>query len=1100
MTQRVQFEGTVHEFPDDFSSAEISTALSSVAPAQSTALPRGSAAPIAAEPAPPRNATGAPEYYPIGPNLAPPQDELSVHGVRDMTPGSLRDVQMGGPSMPLPTRGLQIGAQGVGRGLADIAGAPVDIAHLIVNTILHAADVGAHQAGIYRGTIGRLPPPVGGSDNISDVAGNVARSAGVEPIAEGDMSPTERMAFNMDRTGTAGLAAGTGLARAAVVRAANPVRTPGIAESLTRPYMENAPRAVATDTAAGVGSGAALSAERDLLPPDYQGPVSDIAAMLLGGLGGATAATAGRAPTAGVRAALRARPDKNIPLDPDTGFPTSVRSADMAARWVQNQTSGDPSSIAKTIGDNVNESILRGEPVPSVGLISGENGQGDIGLTALEKGARLRDPVKFQERDQELRNAAQDKVTGLRDESANPEAAKTLVQNDIADQRKAVQEPIAQARTDLSTEQAANADKVAQAEAAREADLVARAKAEAAQKQSLADAQEAEKKIGGEVAGRAGGQGPASERLDKAVVKDTMEPMAAQQRAKYQAIDPEGKVELDAQPLVDVVKQIRASVPRTVPASEVLPEAWLSKLEGLGAKEVPTGVLDAAGKPITKTEGGDVTFKELNDMRPFLADSIKGAESRGDYSYARNLRALKSHIDDEAANLSAEGNPAGERAADAAKYTKEEFAPRFKQGAGGELRSDIQADDKARTATPPTATAERFLKAGSGGKEVAADLNRILSGSKSEAEGKAAARDYVLADMSKVVGQDGKINPARLRAWIANREGMFSQMPDIKDEATKTLTDVINGRQASTQLQKDLESMVADRRAAAISSQKQINEIKANAKLSESQKQDQISALERTAADKEREIQDNAASLFLDHGPQQAAEKVFASNDPKKAMAQITAKVAKDPDAAAGWKRAVTEHVIDRVTNTNTALVGGQDGPVSIAKLQKFFNQNRDVLSQVYSPEEMNALQRAHKILEPLGNLSRQATVGSPTSENNAALMRVLEAGFKLHFGQLKGGGLMRSMKLALSSLPDSTADAQRLVDRMWLDPELAQHLLTRPVKEVATPAWNAKLNRLLAYDRGAQSEGDPDAEMRDAFAAAQKAHAEHRGIKLPGE
>ena len=41
-------------------------------------------------------------------------------------------------------------------------------------------------------------------------------------------------------------------------------------------------------------------------------------------------------------------------------------------------------------------------------------------------------------------------------------------------------------------------------------------------------------------------------------------------------------------------------------------------------------------------------------------------------------------------------------------------------------------------------------------------------------------------------------------------------------------------------------------------------------------------------------------------------------------------------------------------------------------------------------------------------------------------------------------------------------AAAKRLVSRMMFDPELASHLLTRDVRTVDTPAWNAKLAKML--------------------------------------
>jgi len=74
----------------------------------------------------------------------------------------------------------------------------------------------------------------------------------------------------------------------------------------------------------------------------------------------------------------------------------------------------------------------------------------------------------------------------------------------------------------------------------------------------------------------------------------------------------------------------------------------------------------------------------------------------------------------------------------------------------------------------------------------------------------------------------------------------------------------------------------------------------------------------------------------------------------------------------------------------------------------------------------------------------------------------VLEVGLKSTHGILKGGGVLRTLKVAASFGADDAAAANRLVTRMMSDPELAAHLLTREVKEVGTSAWNDKLARLL--------------------------------------
>jgi len=44
----------------------------------------------------------------------------------------------------------------------------------------------------------------------------------------------------------------------------------------------------------------------------------------------------------------------------------------------------------------------------------------------------------------------------------------------------------------------------------------------------------------------------------------------------------------------------------------------------------------------------------------------------------------------------------------------------------------------------------------------------------------------------------------------------------------------------------------------------------------------------------------------------------------------------------------------------------------------------------------------------------------------------------------------------------DTPQQVERLIARMQFDPELAQHLLTREVKQVDTPAWNVRLQALI--------------------------------------
>ena len=83
---------------------------------------------------------------------------------------------------------------------------------------------------------------------------------------------------------------------------------------------------------------------------------------------------------------------------------------------------------------------------------------------------------------------------------------------------------------------------------------------------------------------------------------------------------------------------------------------------------------------------------------------------------------------------------------------------------------------------------------------------------------------------------------------------------------------------------------------------------------------------------------------------------------------------------------------------------------------------------------------------------------------------RALEVGLKGMCGILKVGGMLRTLKIAMKGAGDGTSDVERLVARMWFDPELASHLLTRKTQEIGSPAWNSKLNKILIFTQMGRS------------------------------
>jgi hypothetical protein len=151
--------------------------------------------------------------------------------------------------------------------------------------------------------------------------------------------------------------------------------------------------------------------------------------------------------------------------------------------------------------------------------------------------------------------------------------------------------------------------------------------------------------------------------------------------------------------------------------------------------------------------------------------------------------------------------------------------------------------------------------------------------------------------------------------------------------------------------------------------------------------------------------------------------------------------------------------------------------------MEKMFQKHEKTLAKVYSPEEMNALRQAHKLMNAESKLDVRATAGSNTADKVFAAQnqsfeqgkRLLEAALSVRYGVLVGGGMIRKINMFLQTFPDRDKAIRDVLFEMQFNPELAKHLLTRPIKEIDTKPWNAKLNRLLAYATGAREAGEGD-------------------------
>jgi hypothetical protein len=338
-----------------------------------------------------------------------------------------------------PARPLAMGTQDVGKGLADVAGMPVDLLTGAANLGSSVISGASRLPGMIPGVpdvsfdMPQIEEPFMGADSISNMMSTLSEFVGFKPFEEEERSRGERQIGDINRFGTAALTSGAGLSAAAGAKFAPSAAAPKpqFGDALLRPYAQSPGRTLAGDIGAGVGSGLGIDQSQENFPDS---PIMDMLGVLVGGLGGSIAANVVRSPKDLALAVNSLRADPSIALDPDTLGSTSRRVAEHTARMAQGAAT-DPAKASARIGQRVEAARNAGEPAPTSGIASD-----DIGMVAMERGARGRDPVPFQESDQQLKDAAQDRVTGLRDPGANQSAATEFAQQrprDLADARDA---------------------------------------------------------------------------------------------------------------------------------------------------------------------------------------------------------------------------------------------------------------------------------------------------------------------------------------------------------------------------------------------------------------------------------------------------------------------------------------------------------------------------------------------------------------------------------------------------------------------------------------------------------------------------------------
>lgn len=755
MARLISFEGQQISVPDDANDAEVSAILGARnAPVQAPA-------PV------------TPGGVPVGPNGVPRVD-MNGPAPAPERPMSLLPSSVGGAA-----RDFRVGAEGAGAGLRDIVLAPFDLMAGAQNLVTGGVN---HVFGT------EIPQATPASQMAEKITAPFS-------IPEKEMSGSEKLFSNVNRFGTQGIVGAGALAQRAPAIAAQVERSPTyggrVLDAVARPYKDAPARTALGDSVAGAGAGVAVTAANQALPEQPTTPMGQMlksTAQFFAPLAGAVGASGLQAAAEGLGGLIRniaqrsfTSAPKEIPLNPATKAPYSHSDVDAAAAQLQSRTTGEPQVLAQDIRENASELTNPMRPgevpvepsqLPTTGLLSR-----DPGLVTAEEGARVRNRGEFVQRDQNVKEAAGERVASVRD----PEADQSLVASRAQSERDSRMAPVEQ-----RVQQFENID---------------RRIGETQQQQGAEFAPAANSDF----------KATASRNLDRNIVDENYVPARAEKNRQFDEA-PGRNEQLPADGVIDAARRVRQGINDLGPNNQ-MPAEFVQRLERLAPDiqehTTTSPLLDANGRPITRTEevnvGGPGTAlgEDLADVRKYLGTAQQNAQQSGNFQLADNIaelrRAINQTLNDAPGYADANANYQG-------------FAERFRPGRGDEMAKFSKEIDRdaTRSTTPPSETAGRFLSA----PEKAAALQRVLDGAPNAAAGQAAVRDYMRSDFATTaLNPDGTLNPARASAWARNNADVLAQFPALRTEFDGIVQTAQRGQQLSGQAKKGLDDARAARKS-----------------------------------------------------------------------------------------------------------------------------------------------------------------------------------------------------------------------------------------------------------------------------------------------
>lgn len=453
--------------------------------------------------------------------------------------------------------------------------------------------------------------------------------------------------------------------------------------------------------------------------------------------------------------------------------------------------------------------------------------------------------------------------------------------------------------------------------------------------------------------------------------------------------------------------------PVRVEAAQLLPQYFkevgaqpnprlVNLIEGLTKEGVPTGILDANGKPIINPQVH--TLKDIQALRSEALDIAQNSDPRTASVANQLAQSLKE---------------AGDMAVASGKVSLKEIEG-WKQGIGtrkeiGEKYESSATPAKAVLAKQPygefklpeSAVPSKYWRSGKRGTKEAIRNYKETVGNTSQAL--EPLYRYAVDSFRDYVVVNGKVDIKKFNKWKNDFAPSLEELPELRQQ----LSSVEN-------------------------SQRLLNERFGN--------------LQRT----QKEVEKGAVNHFLQADVTQAVPAMLSGKDMIKRTVQVTNFLkSKDPDAVAGLRRGIIEHIKKKsfiedgkISLEEASKAGGSrfDGTVKNAVLKNEWERIRPALvrSKVFTDSQMKAFDYLYrdKTSQLLIEKSKMPG-GSDTVQNASTLASLAGYARKGFLSTLPGGKYITAVvKPVLDAIPE--VRFREALEEALLNPRIARDLMNK--------------------------------------------------------